>query len=96
LLQLRDYAIKPGEMAEWVDEWRTRIAPLRRKHGFEVVGAWTVGGADRFVWILRYVGTKSWEQADSEYYESPERKAMNPDPARHVANAATTFMDSVL
>lgn len=82
-------------MAEWINEWRRLIAPLRRRHGFEIIGQWTVDGTDRFVWILRYDGPKSWEQADLEYYQSPERKAMSPDPARHIAHAATTFMQSV-
>ncbi len=38
--QLREYTVKPGEMKEWVDEWQSRIVPLRRAHGFQVLGAW--------------------------------------------------------
>ena len=39
--QLRDYRVKPGEMKEWIDEWRSKIYPLRLSLGFKVVGAWT-------------------------------------------------------
>jgi len=42
---------------------------------------------DRFVWILRYRGPKTWEDADGGYYASPERVAMQPDPARHIVKA---------
>lgn len=80
------YAIKPGEMAAWLDEWERLIAPLRRRQGFEVVGAWTTDH-DQFIWILRYAGSKSWEEADAAYYASPERTAMQPDPARHIAQS---------
>ena len=82
--QLRVYTVKPGEMSEWLEEWSTRIAPLRRRFGFEVLGAWTVDGSDRFIWILGYRGSKSWQEADSAYYASAERAAITPDPARHL------------
>ncbi|HYT12717.1 MAG TPA: NIPSNAP family protein [Candidatus Nitrosopolaris sp.] len=84
--QLRIYTIKPGEMKDWVEEWDAKIAPLRRRHGFEVVGSWTVDGEERFVWILGYAGPKSWAAAEADYYGSPARKAITPDPARHIAS----------
>ena len=85
--QLRMYSIKPGEIAAWVEEWGQLIAPLRRRHGFEIMGAWTTE-ADQFIWILRYDVPKStWEEADAAYYASPERTTMQPDPARHIAKS---------
>lgn len=95
MLQLRDYTIKHGEMSAWVDEWKMLVAPLRRRHGFQILGAWTIDGADRFVWIMKYEGPKTFGQADSDYYQSRERKAMNPDPARHIAHSETRFITSV-
>jgi len=93
--QIREYTVKPGEMADWVAEWRSRVVPLRRKFGFQIVGAWTVDGTDQFVWIITYDGPKSWQQADADYYQSPERKALDPDPARHLAHTQTRLMTSV-
>ena len=92
--QLRMYTIKPGEMTAWVEEWERLIAPLRRRQGFEVVGAWTTEH-DQFIWILRYTGSKSWEEADAAYYAAPERTAMQPDPARHIAKSEHVLMDQV-
>ena len=57
--QLREYTVKPGELKEWVDEWRKRIVPLRERHGFRILGAWTVDGTDQFVWIISYDGLAS-------------------------------------
>lgn len=93
--QLREYTVKPGEMAEWIDEWRERIVPLRERLGFKVLGAWTVDGTDQFVWIIGYDGPKSWQEAEGDYYGSPERKAIEPDPARHLAQTSARLMTSV-
>lgn len=93
--QLRIYTIKPGEMGEWVAEWRRFIAPLRRKLGFEVVHAWTIEDENRFVWILRYRGDEPWEKADAAYYAAPERTSIQPDPARHIAKAEQWMMHAI-
>ena len=93
--QVREYTVRPGEMEEWLSEWRSRIVPLRESHGFEVLGAWTVDGTDQFIWIISYRGAKSWEQANEDYYSSPERKALDPDPARHLAKTDTRLMTAV-
>ena len=90
--QLREYTVKPGEMDEWIAEWRSKVAPLREKMGFEILGAWTVDGTDRFVWIIGYDGPKSWDEANDDYYASPERKALDPDPARHLTKTETRLM----
>lgn len=93
---LRDYRVKPGEMEDFVSEWKTKIVPLRKKLGFEVVGAWTVGDG-RFVWILGYQGKSGdFEEANERYYSSKERKAMKPDPARHLAEIKHWMMTSAL
>jgi hypothetical protein len=93
--QLREYTVRPGEMDAWIKEWRTKIVPLRRQFGFHVVGAWTVDAGDRFVWIIRYDGPKSWQEADADYYSSPDRKAIDPDPARHLADTKARLMSEV-
>ena len=90
--QLRMYTVKPGEMSEWLAEWSDKIAPLRRHFGFEIVGAWTIEESDRFVWIISYAGPQSWEEVDSAYYSSPERKALDPDPARHLVGTEHWLM----
>jgi NIPSNAP len=95
MFQIREYTVKPGEMNAWIEEWRSSIVPLRKRHGFEVVGAWTVDGTDQFVWIVKYEGPKSWSEADADYYGSDERKAMDPDPARHLAKTGARMMSPI-
>jgi hypothetical protein len=81
--QLRIYRGKEGELDAFIDEWRTELLPLRRAMGFEVLGPW-VTDDDRMVWII---GHEDLHEADKAYYASPERAVVEPDPARHLADA---------
>lgn len=92
--QLRIYTVRPGEMEEWLEEWRRHVLPLRRKFGFAVTGPWVIEAEDRFVWILGYEGEQGWAAADAAYYESEERKSLRPDPARHLSRVETSPMRS--
>jgi hypothetical protein len=82
--QLRIYSVKPNAMEQWIEEWRDHLAPLRRNYGFEVTGAWVIEAENKFVWILAHEHDRGFEAADAAYYASDERKALAPDPARHL------------
>ncbi len=76
------YTIKPGELDEFAQEWGEKILPLRLQSGFRVLGPWVIDETNQFIWILEHDG--NFDIADSRYYDSPDRKKMNPDPARHI------------
>jgi NIPSNAP len=80
--QLRVYTVKPGEMDAFCQEWGEQILPLRLQRGFRVIGPWVIDETNQFVWILEHDG--DFEVADSRYYDSPERKKVDPDPVRHL------------
>jgi hypothetical protein len=84
ITEVRIYRITPGELDAFVDEWRAHVVPLRRRFGFEVTSAWASLEDDTFVWVLAYDGD-DWESAERAYYDSRERRLIDPDPARHVA-----------
>ena len=87
--QLRMYRVVPGEVETFVREWRAHVRPLRESMGFEVLGPW-VGEDDRFVWMI---GHDDLEAADAAYYASPERAALDPDPARLLADVQTLILE---
>jgi hypothetical protein len=87
--QLRIYRAKTGELDQFVDEWREHVLPLRKAKGFDVLGPW-VTEDDRFVWIL---GHADLAAADDAYYASAERAAIEPDPARHLAETEHVAME---
>jgi hypothetical protein len=94
-VQLRRYRVAEGQAQAWLGEWAGRVRPLREAHGFEVLGAWTVEETDEFVWVIAYDGPGTFEEADAAYYASPERAALDPDPARHLVETRTDFVTEV-
>lgn len=91
--QLRMYRLVDGSMDEFVGEWREHVVPLRERFGFRVDGAWTVPETNGFVWVISHDG--DFEAADQAYYASEERKALEPDPARNIAEVDTRLMHPV-
>lgn len=90
--QLRDYDVKPGAFDQFIAEWASNIVPLRRRFGFQVMGAWTTAERTRFVWVL---AREDLEAADREYHASPERTNLRPDITRHLSRIDTTLMRGV-
>ena len=94
-LQLRVYTIKPGALDAFAREWAETIRPLRLSLGFSIPGAWKVEATNQFVWLMAYEGPEPWDVLDRAYHESPQRRAMQPDPARHIAGMAHHFIEPV-
>ncbi len=92
--QLRMYTIQEGKMDQWLEGWRTGVAPLREKMGFQIQDAWVIEAENTFVWILTY-GGDDWEAKDAAYYVSDERKALNPNPAQYIVQAREWFLTPV-
>ena len=93
--QLRIYTINREALHQFAQEWNDHIRPLREKLGFKILGAWTVASTNQFVWIMGYDGPGSWKELDQAYFNSDERRAMNPNPARNIARMEEYFMETV-
>ena len=93
--ELRIYTVKAGRMQDWLREWKAGIRPLREKLGFKVVGPWLIEDENKFIWILQYAGPGTYEAANAGYYDSAERRALQPDPARHLATTETRAITPV-
>lgn len=92
---LRDYTIKDGVFDEWLKAWREGVLPIRQQYGFQVQ-AWAVPEDSRFVWVLRYDGPGTYDDADKAYRTSPERAALDPEPADFIAEMRVTRLTPVL
>jgi len=91
--QLRDYRITPGAMDRFLQAWTEGVVPLRERFGFRFFGVWANEETHRFVWII---GHDDFEQADQAYYSSPERTALDPDPAQWIEKAHHEFVERVI
>ena len=79
-------------MDAWLAEWHEHVRRLRLAHGFAILGPWVGDDGETFVWILGHDG--DFEAADEAYYASDERRALDPDPARHIETQQVHFMRS--
>lgn len=94
--QLRIYTINRGKMDEFVKGWSELIVPLRLQFGWRIDAGWVMEGENKFVWILGLDGDEDWDAKNQIYYNSSERKSMNPDPAQHIAHIDARFIKTVL
>jgi len=92
--QLRIYTINRGKMEAFTQAWLGGVYPLRLKHGFTISGAWVIKDTHQFVWLLGYNGPETWEAKEKAYYGSPERAALDPDPAQFIARAEQYFIEA--
>jgi len=90
-LQLRIYDVVPSKMDEFVEVF-AQVVEARARFGFAVEGAWVTEERDQFVWIARYDGPDSFEEASRRYYESDARKAIVPDPASFLTRVETRML----
>lgn len=94
--QLREYTIQEGRFGDFLAAWRAGVLPLRRRYGFRIA-AWAIEEESRFVWVSSFDGTQEeFEARDAEYYASPERARMDPDPRQYVAAQRVTFVEPVV
>ncbi|MBA3688204.1 MAG: NIPSNAP family protein [Chloroflexi bacterium] len=95
--ELRDYVIAEGHLEEFVAAWLKGVVPLRERFGFRIEGAWTVLSESRFVWILAHDAPEhEGEALNDAYYASPERAALDPDPAHWVEESRQAFVQPIL
>lgn len=90
--QLRVYTIRSENIDAFIKEWRDQVIPLRREHGFEVDGAWVNRSENTFAWMVSLPDGEAWEARNDDYFSSPKRKAMDPDPARFVEGVQTHLL----
>lgn len=94
--ELRRNRIRSGEMDDFLDAWIAQVAPLRRRFGFGLFGAWVVDDKNEFVWILSYDGPDGFDAADARYYASTDRAALDPDPAQWMETVEHVRLRTIL
>ncbi len=93
--QLRLYTVEEGKLEDFVKAWLSGVRPLRERYGFRIESAWKILDESKFAWILSYEGRETWQEKDDAYYASPERKKLQPDPARFIVHSEDWFIEPV-
>jgi hypothetical protein len=93
--QLRRYTINRGRMDDFLRAWMAGVHPLRLKYGFRIDGTWIIRERNEFIWLVSYDGI-DWDGREAEFRGSPERAAVDPDPAQYIAKNEHWFITEVL
>lgn len=92
--QWRKYTLRAGHLDDFIQEWRRGLVPIRQQYGFEVVQAWALPDESALLWLVAYEGD-DFDEAFERFRSSPERAALEPDPARHI-ESVEAWMASVV
>jgi hypothetical protein len=93
LQQLRIYKIQEGKFDEFLRQWLAGVPAIRQTKGWKVQ-AWAVPERSELVWILsRDCTLVEWEEKEKEYYSSPERKSLSPDPAQYIVDGEQRWIE---
>lgn len=91
--QLRIYRLQPGVFDEFYAYWKANIVPAREASGFKILSAWRNPEANEFVWVVRWEGEESFEDADEAYYASPLRMRTPKTSGRFLAGQEVRMLD---
>lgn len=93
--QLRIYDLKPGVLEEFAAKVDEELLPIRLDHGFRREGPWLVEEAYQYVWIARYDGEGTFEEAAERYYADPRRGEMSFDPMDYIINVDARMLTRI-
>ena len=95
LQQLRIYRTEEGNFGEFLRLWMEGVYTTRQARGWHVQ-AWVVPEKSELVWVLsRDCTREEWEAQEKAYYESPERKSLNPDPAQFIVDGEHRWIEAL-
>ena len=93
---LRTYTINKGQMDSWLTLFNEQLRPLLREHDIRVEGTWVNNERTQFIWVRSFASEDVIAQKESEYYGSPERKALGDLPGTHIAKTEVRLIEPVL
>ena len=73
LFELRQYRIKPGRQADWVEFMEDVIIPFQQSKGMVILGSFTQEDDETvYVWIRRFIDEAEREAQYEAVYQSEE------------------------
>lgn len=96
-IQLRRYQIAPGELERFSELFANNLVPARTAFGFTAEFAYAVPETGEFVWAVSHEGDEAaFSEAESTYYNSPERAAASEGIAERVQSAVVHFVTTAV
>lgn len=93
-VQLRRYEMADGVMDEFLEWFDTKLLPVRRQYGFELLFAVADRERNEFVWAVGH-DADDFEAAMKTYNDSPERAAAFEGQPNRVKQMHLSIVDVV-
>jgi hypothetical protein len=95
IAEIRTYTINEGLLDSYLRLYNQQIVPNHRKYGINVLGAWADRSKNQVTWIRTFPSLADRKAKLDAYEVSPERDAVFPIAAYHMAKAEVTVLESV-
>jgi hypothetical protein len=89
------YQLHPGVFGDFYAYWKDNIVPAREANGFTILSAWRDVEANGFIWVVRWNGEGSFEDADAAYYDSPERSKLPKAFGQYIASSEVRMIETI-
>ena len=94
IAEIRTYTINRGLMDSYLRLYNQQIVPNHRKYGINVLGAWVNRKQNEVTWIRTFESHEDRKGKLDIYEVSPERDAVFPIAAYHMAKAEVRVLES--
>ncbi len=94
IAEIRTYTINRGLMDSYLALYNKQIVPNHRKYGINVLGAWVNRKQNEVTWIRTFESHEDRKRKLDVYEVSPERDAVFPIAAYHMAKAEVRVLES--
>lgn len=95
LQQLRIYKIDEESFEEFIEIWTAGVYTSRQEQGWQIQ-AWADREQHQLVVLLgRDCTMEEWQAKEWEYYESPARTSLDPDPAQYILDGDEMWIEEL-
>ena len=95
IAEIRTYTINDGLLDSYLRLYNQQIVPNHRKYGIHVLGAWVDRAKNQVTWIRTFESLDERKAKLDRYEVSPERDAVFPIAAFHMAKAEVKVLENV-
>jgi hypothetical protein len=95
IAEMRIYTINGGMLDSYLELFNKQIVPNHRKHGIQILGAWSDRRQNEVIWIRTFASREERRAKLDVYEASRERDEVFPIAAFHMAKAEVRILEDV-
>ena len=93
IAEMRTYTVNRGMMNSYLELFNKQIVPNHAKYGIHIIGAWVDRRQNEITWIRTFSSREDRKARLDAYEAGPERTAVFPITAYHMAKAEVRILE---